>query len=555
MRGEKGISIIHRLLHALFAALTVFVFLLFVWQHVRIVLTSTVQFDDAFIANVAKNLALGNGYAASYYGLQPFHIEITTGPTLVVPTAVLIALFGNEYWVPNLAYTLIVAVVMAALLVMLHRRVTGRAFTVSAFIAGLTMFAIGRQEIGLLGEVPAAMLIGLAALVAVSSDRDSILAVELAGLAFGLALLAKTVSLLALPAFAIVMMRMDAYERGRARSIRGFLVGAAVPLTAFEAWKFASLGTIEWIALTSREFADIFGSAADLSGSATVYGFFRHPLLPFRNAVDHSIVLARWFGGSRSPLPEPIWLHGWIPLGALAAATATAVWASQRLPVDRATTRLRAAGYTLLLTGGISVAWWLALAPMGWIRHVLPGTVCLFLGLAVLIGTVARYDLWTSAAAGTLVLAALAPNLVDVSAPFTLYYQIQSDIEMGGPQRRARLEALRVTTKFLAALEQEDPDAQLVGCGWSHNPSLEYLLPGSDHFRDCLQTKPDAVDGRRLILVRGEYFNQLGSSDIRRFQDWCERKVIFRALAWVVSECDGLPPRGQIDQADPLDRP
>jgi hypothetical protein len=44
------------------------------------------------------------------------------------------------------------------------------------------------------------------------------------------------------------------------------------------------------------------------------------------------------------------------------------------------------------------------------------------------------------------------------------------------------------------------------------------------------------------LLVRGEYFNQLQLWDIKRFQDWCEQRVLFRALPWVVSECDGLPP-------------
>ena len=43
------------------------------------------------------------------------------------------------------------------------------------------------------------------------------------------------------------------------------------------------------------------------------------------------------------------------------------------------------------------------------------------------------------------------------------------------------------------------------------------------------------IAGRRLILVRGEYFNQLHLTDIRQFQDWCEQRILFRATSWVVS--------------------
>ena len=529
--------------HFALAGLTAVIYFLFLWDHIRIIRTSTVQFDDAFIANVAKNLAGGHGYSASYYGIQPFHLEITTGPTLVVPTALLIALFGNQYWVPNLAYSLIVVVLTIGVLAMLHRRVRGRAFTIAALILGLALYALGRQEIGLLGEVPAALWIVTAALVAVSSDRDSLSALELAGLFVGFAMLAKVVATLALPAFLFVILTTPVFAGRRTASVRGFLVGVITPLLAFEIWKLASFrwNFDAWSRLTGAELDDIIGPHAELSGSGTVYRLINDPLLVVENIVNHSKVLASWIGGTRNPAISPIWYGGWLPTVAGASAVALAIWSLRQLPRERNTDRLVAAATALFVTAGLCLAWWLALAPMGWVRHLMPGAICLLCALAIAIGTIGRYDLSRSALSSTLLVIALAPNLVNISVPFGTYSDLLVDIREGLPKRE-RLLALQRTVAFLTELKTNDPDAQMVGCGWSHNPSLEYLMPGFDHFRDCILVRARTLEGRRLILVRGEYFNQLNLPDIRRFQEWCEQRVLFQALSWVVSECPGPPP-------------
>src|SRR5687767_14443995 len=59
--------------------------------------------DDSAIAIVAKNLALGHGYATSLQhrgtpGLHAFDFGISTGPALIVPASVLIRVFGNQPW-------------------------------------------------------------------------------------------------------------------------------------------------------------------------------------------------------------------------------------------------------------------------------------------------------------------------------------------------------------------------------------------------------------------------------------------------------------------------
>jgi hypothetical protein len=62
--------------------------------------------DDSYISVAAKNLAIGSGYgtslSSSYYGIKQYEFGITTGPTLVVPAAIMIKIFGNLPWIPGL---------------------------------------------------------------------------------------------------------------------------------------------------------------------------------------------------------------------------------------------------------------------------------------------------------------------------------------------------------------------------------------------------------------------------------------------------------------------
>jgi hypothetical protein len=63
-------------------------------------------FDDAFFAVVAKNVASGVGYASSYHEVKPYDEEISTGPSVILPTALLARAFGNKLWVPGVAAAL-----------------------------------------------------------------------------------------------------------------------------------------------------------------------------------------------------------------------------------------------------------------------------------------------------------------------------------------------------------------------------------------------------------------------------------------------------------------
>jgi hypothetical protein len=511
----------------------------FAWKHIRYAITATVQFDDAFIANVAKNLAEGHGYSASYYGLHPFHLEITTGPTVVLPAAALIRLLGNRYWVPTLAYTLIVAVALIELLAMLSRRFGRREFGTAAFLIAYGLFAFGAQEIGLLGELPAALLTAIAALLLTRGDEWREAA---AGLLLGLAILAKTVAALALPTFVLAILTLPIFHARRRRATAIFLACMAAPIVMFELWKFAVVGSLsDWMTLMTAEVLDVVGPNAPLSGSATVVAALSSPRVLVDNSLRNLTPLLAWWGGTRNPLIAPIWFSGRLPALLAAAAIVLAFVVGLRSRRDDVDATASTAGLLLIGAGVTSFFWWLTLAPMGWPRHAMPGLIRALIGTAIVVAAAGPRNRRAAAVSAFLLVIALAPNAFELRDPANPISDLVDDIR-GGPERTPRLRALLQAAEYLHNTVVADPSVQLVGCGWSHNPALEFLMPGSDHFRDCIRVRRHAFRNHRLILVRGEYFNQLKLPDIQRFQQWCEQKVLFRALSWVVSECPGPPP-------------
>src|SRR5689334_4859689 len=132
----------------------------FGWFHICQIVTRSIYYDDAFIAGAAKNLAFGYGYTSSYPRLLPFDPEITTGPVVILPAALLIRLFGNQYWIPNLAITLCIWSTLGTLLLLLKQRVVGKPkFFMTVALIGMALLALATEEFGLLGEVPASLLV------------------------------------------------------------------------------------------------------------------------------------------------------------------------------------------------------------------------------------------------------------------------------------------------------------------------------------------------------------------------------------------------------------
>lgn len=204
--------------------------------------------DEAFNLTVPLNLLQGLGYASdgalSGSVISPFDARISTGPAVLLPVAAVLGL-GGDIVIGARLVPLAFWVLLLAGLGILGHRLAGRwgalvaAAAPLAFHSAFTASPI-QGPADLLGEIPAAALL-VWALVIVPRRA------WLAGLLVGLAVQAKLIALLALPAFAVALW-MLAPGTGWAR-LRHLLRRCWVPLgmvalptVLFELFALLSLG-------------------------------------------------------------------------------------------------------------------------------------------------------------------------------------------------------------------------------------------------------------------------------------------------------------------------
>ncbi len=209
--------------------------------------------DEAFNLTVPLNLLEGLGYtsdgALSGSTLTPFDPRISTGPSVLLPAAAVIAL-GIDPVIGARLVPLTYWVLLLAGLWALGRRIGGRWAGLLAVAVPLAFDASAlpspiQGPADLLGEIPAAALLVWALVVL---PRRA----WLAGLLVGLAVQAKLIALLALPAFAVAVWAL-APGTGRARLVatlrRGWLplVLAGVPTLLVEIAALVTLGPAEFV--------------------------------------------------------------------------------------------------------------------------------------------------------------------------------------------------------------------------------------------------------------------------------------------------------------------
>lgn len=220
--------------------------------------------DDAYFAVIAKNLAYGLGFTSTvqpfvtHYIAQQFDPLIGTTPTIIVPAALFIKIFGNTYWAPGLSNVMLWSLLIVSIGFFLQKYNYGirfAFFTFSFFYLAFTFMPYHFEEwYALLGEIPAALLIILAILC--FFYRDSVLNQILTGLLFSFAVQAKFLSLVAFIIFLIAHVLI--YSREQPKELSVFLqsyikrllyigIGFSLPYVFFESWKLLILGPQNYV--------------------------------------------------------------------------------------------------------------------------------------------------------------------------------------------------------------------------------------------------------------------------------------------------------------------
>lgn len=219
--------------------------------------------DDAYLSTVAKNIANGLGYVstmqvfAPHYIIRPFDPTDGTGPTIILPAALFIKIFGNMYWAPGLAnvtFWSLLFVLVGCFVRKYNYGIGFSLFSVLFLYLNYTLMTFHYEHwYALLGEVPSALLIILGILC--FSYRDARFYQFLTGVLFLLAVESKLLSLL--PCFGFLIAYGFIYPRKPSEDwrstwknffIRTFFVGFGflLPLFLFELWKFTVLGPINF---------------------------------------------------------------------------------------------------------------------------------------------------------------------------------------------------------------------------------------------------------------------------------------------------------------------
>lgn len=478
--------------------------------------------DPAINSVVAKNLARGAGYVSSYSHemrepgeIVPFDPAISTGPTVLVPAALAIAWFGNEYWVPGGASAALSVGLVAGLFWCARRlferpaeaAIAGMLLLISAHVASVYTFKVWHQP---LGEADAALLV-LIALAIVARRPLTGRAAAAAGIGLGLAILTKQVAALSAPAVAVGLLwachdqagsRSEAFRR--AVPITAAAVAAALlPLVAFEAVKGVSLGA---------------GGYADLKLRETVFFSNAGSGLAQLGAGGLDRVLAQASGNGRRLLDH---LGGGASLVALFAAACLVLAAAFR--GRRAQERFATLACLAFATHAV---WWTALSFPGRIRHLLPGLLYWCAGLAA---ASARLSF------SKLRIAALACGVAALAPLGSHYHAYLARMRFAAEPRTIAQMQLR---DFL----EQRRDRIVVADWWATGADLEYLLDGTANVIPVSLVPENRIAGA-LVVINGEWMNFAGDPDrdyerrMNGFIARCGAQPTFSAGTYTVYEC------------------
>lgn len=295
--------------------------------------------DEAFNLTVPRNLLAGLGYssdgALSGSTITPFDPRISTGPVVLLPVAAVLAT-GIDTVIGARLIPLSYWILLLAGLAVIGRRIGGRwaallavavplAFTTSAGVSPI------QGPADLLGEIPAAALLVWALIVL---PRRA----WLSGLLVGLAVQAKLIALLALPAFALALWVLaDGHGVARLRDLlrRSWrpLLLVAVPTLLVELSALVSLGPAgflqhlralagfvrsggQWAATTISE------KLATLSGSWSLPGV----IVAFAAVILVVLITCGLRAAHRSPAAGDRLVRAYAAAAAVGAVTFLAWW-------------------------------------------------------------------------------------------------------------------------------------------------------------------------------------------------------------------------------------
>ena len=418
----------------------------------KLALHTAPAFDGAMNLQVASSIAHGEGYRRSYAEREPFPHEIQTGAPYILPAAAVFRLLGvsipTAQWV-NLAY-------FALLLLVSYQLVRQRGGPALARFAACTVALIpGMLQFGFrgYGEIPALALALAAVVMLHRHGKRPLVEATAAGVLIALAVITKTVMLIAAGAIGLgLLLELVASGSARRQQLQrmgGVGVGAAFTLASMEVWRAVALGGLgAWRQWWLVETSGILQQAGVHPGLADTTASLAAKLQLHLHLLSHDYRLAVW--------ATALWLV------LVCLATAAAFVQAFRRPGNWGT-------LIVLVTALVYMAWWLLITPTAkaWHRRIIDGMICADIGMVMFVAA------WVAALAkrtrGKLVLVLVA--CVALGLPATWLFR--------GAFVLARVSATpRDNSALLHLVDQVralPANAYVFGIGWYSAPVISLL--------------------------------------------------------------------------------
>ena len=470
------------------------------FQIYKISTTDIPDYDNALLASAAKNFALGHGYATSFHTMKKFDPQISTGPTIIMPAALFIEIFGNKYWVPSLAGSFIISILLFIVLWLPSKlglsSIKLRCYCLLVLLFIVCYVSKGREYLwsSLCGDVPSALFAITATMLLFSSNTQSVWRSLIAGLVAGAAFLAKTITafnmialLMLLPVW-LFLINKDSLSWKKAQLYMViFVAGMAILPVSFEAYKKASLSVQDYKALRleARQFFDEAGSGiAQIQASTSRFDYIK------KNFHAHNRTFVDYTGGT---------FFCCILLAIILLAFAGSLGKSS----------LHFISYVLLLSSLAHFIWWACLATQGWIRYLYPALIFLTVGLSILITQVKKPAL--RIAIICLCVIFFVPTLNSFKTRFPARWY-----------NKERFASLLKAVDFMKV----NNNYRYLGAGQWASWELEYLLPGVNNFKKL--TVQEEKEMKNIALVRDvSYREEIGRIIyLTKLAESCE-KILF----------------------------
>jgi len=460
-----------------------------------------IVYDDAYNAAVARNIAEGKGWVTDYHITIPFNSTVTTGPTLLLPAALLIKLFGAELWIPGTTVSLMMLTCLLTFGLALYRLLDNPERFLAATITSLIFLSLYEQRVWneLVGDGFIAVVVAAASvLICCVLDRriSNWKLVVLAGAFLALAPLAKLYGLIstlgALTALMWIQARGSSFQNSRCDiRLLGLLAlgmtGVLLPWLSYKwlVWESAPEAIRVQRAAFDNSFFRNYGSGlTQLLSADNPPSFILENARRNVSGLAQSFEILRW------------WAEAWVSLLISVPMIVSLTLAPRR--------KLQGIAALLFILSCAALAHWL------WYVCISPGDAryaripimltCLIIALLLSI----RLRVWLVSAALVLVVT-LLPSAKKEAFLELLMFKTDNSAMLNSQKH------------FVQAALSGNASEPLVGCGWAVSRLLDYSATDDQPLKDLALMLRDAVRNETAGNIPGAGVIKLSKPLYARF--------------------------------------